>query len=186
MFFNQVSKIMNDTKTKILSLAASLTQERGFCGFSYLDLAAEIGIKAASIHYYFKCKDDLAIALVEYTHEQHSLGFQNIEANYELPQERLREIVKFFQSYVLENKFCLCGMLVAELHSVSESVSKCLDAYFNDFQIWIAKQLALMGHETPDIQALRFLSALEGSLLLARLRNDPKVVQEVLSSYLDG
>jgi TetR/AcrR family transcriptional repressor of nem operon len=177
---------MNNTQIKILNLAANLTQERGFGGFSYLDLADEIGIKAASIYYYFKSKDDLAVALVEFTHEQHRLGFQDIEAKYDLPQERLGEIIKFFQNYVVANKFCLCGMLVAELHSVSERVSQCLDAYFNDFQAWIAKQLTLMEHKTPNTQAMCFLSALEGSLLLARVRNDPKVVGEVLSMYLDS
>lgn len=175
---------MNNTKTKILNLAASLTQERGFGGFSYLDLADKIGIKAASIHYYFKSKDDLAAALVEYTHDLHKLAFQSIDANFELPKERLEEIIKHFQQYVVNNQFCLCGMLVAELHSVSDRVGSYLDVYFQDFQNWLAKQFRLMGHEKPNEIALCFLSTLEGALLLARVRNDPKVLQEALSSYL--
>lgn len=177
---------MNETKTKILNLAANLTQERGFGGFSYLDLAEEIGIKAASIHYYFKSKDDLAAALVEYTHELHTLGFQSIEANNKLPQDRLEEIIKHFQNYVVENKFCLCGMLVAELHSVSDRVGKCLDAYFNDFQAWLARQFEAMGRDNADELAMHFLSTLEGALLLARVRNDPKIVREALLSFFDS
>jgi len=178
--------IMNGTKVKILTLAAAFTQERGFGGFSYLDLAAEIGIKAASIHYHFKCKDDLAIALVEYTHEQHTLGFQDIDSLIESPKKRLEEAIKYFQQYVVENKFCLCGMLVAELNSVSDAVSDCLIKYFEDFQNWIAKQLALMGKTTPDSLAMQFLAALEGSLILARVRKDPKIVREALTSFIDS
>lgn len=177
---------MNGTKVKILTLAAAFTQERGFGGFSYLDLAAEIGIKAASIHYHFKCKDDLAIALVEYTHEQHTLGFQDIDSLIESPKKRLEEAIKYFQQYVVENKFCLCGMLVAELNSVSDAVSDCLIKYFEDFQNWIAKQLALMGKTTPDSLAMQFLAALEGSLILARVRKDPKIVREALTSFIDS
>ena len=177
---------MNDTKKKILELASSYTQERGFGGFSYLDLAEEIGIKAASIHYYFKSKDDLAAALVEYTHELHTLGFQNIEANNESPQENLEDVIKHFQNYVENNKFCLCGMLVAELHSVSDRVAQCLDVYFNDFETWIARQFEAMGRKNPDKLAMCFLSTLEGSLLIARVRNNPKILRETLSSYFDG
>jgi len=47
---------MSDTRTRILDLAEGLTQAKGFKGFSYLDLAEEIGIKNSSIHYHFKAK----------------------------------------------------------------------------------------------------------------------------------
>ena len=177
---------MNDTQIKILNLATTLTQERGFGGFSYLDLAEAIGIKAASIHYYYKSKDDLALALVEYTHELHTAGFEDIERQHKKPEKRLEEVIKFFQQYVAENKFCLCGMLVAELHSVSKPVSKSLDAYFNSFQTWLARQFDAMDYENPERLAMSFLSTLEGSLLLARVRNNPKIVREALSTYFDS
>jgi TetR/AcrR family transcriptional repressor of nem operon len=175
---------MNDTKVKILEVASRFTQERGFGGFSYLDLAAEIGIKAASIHYYFKCKDDLAIALVEYTHEQHSKGFHSIQESVDQPTERLEAIIAHFQNYVVEDKFCLCGMLVAELNSVSETVNKRLDAYFVYFQSWLAKQFVEIGNKDADEKALAFLSTLEGALLLARVKNNPDLVRKMLLNYL--
>lgn len=175
---------MNDTKAKILEVAAGFTQQRGFGGFSYLDLADEIGIKAASIHYYFKSKDDLAIALVEYTHKLHNENFENMQASIVHPRDRLKAVIEHFQNYVVERKFCLCGMLVAELNSVSETVSKRLDSYFNDFQAWLARQFKEMGHSDCDDKAMSFLSALEGALILARIRNKPGVIGKALSSYL--
>ena len=60
---------MSATKTRILDVAERLTQTKGFNGFSYLDLAEEVGIKNSSIHYHFKAKIDLAEALVERTHD---------------------------------------------------------------------------------------------------------------------
>ncbi|MCR9213716.1 MAG: TetR family transcriptional regulator [Proteobacteria bacterium] len=176
---------MNDTKLKILEVAAIYTQQRGFGGFSYLDLADEIGIKAASIHYYFKSKDDLAIALVEHTHELHTDGFQNMQTSIDRPKGRLEAVIAYFQSYVVEEKFCLCGMLAAELNSVSEIVSQRLESYFNDFQTWLAKQFKEMGYSDSDNKAMSFLSTLEGSLLLARLRKDPDVVRNMLTSYIN-
>ena len=96
---------MTDTKTKILDLAETLTQTKGFNGFSYIDLANEIGIKTSSIHYYFKAKDDLAAALVERIHQRHSQGFEEMEAENETPNDRLKAVIAYFQNYVREQKF---------------------------------------------------------------------------------
>lgn len=177
---------MSETKAKILDLAACFTQERGYGGFSYLDLAAEIGIKSASIHYYFKNKDDLAVALVEHTHESHMQSFQQMDATIKRPQDRLAAVIAYFQNYVAENKFCLCGMIAAELHSVSDRVRKGLNTYFADFQIWVAKQFEEMGKKNATLQAMRFLSTLEGALLLARLQGNPTIVGDMLSEHLES
>jgi TetR/AcrR family transcriptional regulator, transcriptional repressor for nem operon len=174
---------MTDTKTKILDLAEKFTQERGFGGFSYLDLADKIGIKSASIHYHFKSKDDLAIALVARTHEMHMKNFQQLDETMTSPRKRLEYLIKYFQGYATENKFCMCGMLTAELYSVSPTVRDLLNKYFKDFQAWLAKQFSEMGIKNADQHALRFLSALEGGLLLARLRDEPKMIGKVMSDF---
>lgn len=175
---------MSNTKTKILDLAESLTQRRGFNGFSYLDLADEIGVKHSSIHYHFKSKADLALALVERIHERHSNAFEALDRNLDTPQQRLRELVEFFQTYVQEQKFCMCGMMAAELSSVSPEVRKQLVMYFRDFQTWITKQFTTMEKSDAQGRALRFVSALEGSLLLARLENDPARVADALGAFI--
>lgn len=177
---------MADTRTKILDLAEQLTQTRGFNGFSYLDLAAEIGVKTASIHYHFKVKDDLAVALVERIHEMHRNSFYSMEADIKSPRKRLEAVIQYFQGYAVDQKFCMCGMMAAELHSVSPHVSKLLDAYFTDFETWLTRQFSEVGHKKPRLQALSFLSALEGSLLLSRLRRDPKIVHDALNGFLKG
>jgi len=166
-----------------LDIAERLIQTRGFNGFSYIDLANEIGIKTASIHYYFKTKDDLAAALVERIHKAHAEGFSNIQASTSSPRKRLQAVIAFFQQYAADGKFCLCGMMAAELRSVSSHVSSLLNKYFKDFQTWLARQFKDAGASDAQRQALSFLSALEGSLLLARLRGDPKIVHEALKSF---
>jgi len=175
---------MNDTKAKILEVSASFTQQRGFGGFSYLDLADEIGIKAASIHYYFKGKDALAVALVEHTHKLHNEIFQNLQTSIDDPKSRLEAVIDYFEGYVVDKKFCLCGMLAAELNSVSEEVRNRLNSYFNDYLTWLARQFEEMGQADSDDMAISFLSTLEGALLLARIRNEPEVMRRTLSSYL--
>ncbi len=174
---------MGDTKTKILDLAESLTQRRGFNGFSYLDLAEAIGIKHSSIHYHFKSKADLALALVQRTRERHRDAFESFDRDLDRPEQRLQALVDFFQGYVREQKFCMCGMMSAELHSVSPQTKRQLVKYFRDFQSWIAQQFMEMEKSDAREEALRFVSALEGSLLLARLEGDPAVVANGLNPF---
>ena len=44
---------------EIVESATRLVQERGVNGFSYGDLAKDLGVKAPSIHHHFRTKQDL-------------------------------------------------------------------------------------------------------------------------------
>ena len=50
---------------RILDVAERLVQQRGFNAFSYADIAAELGITTASLHYHFASKAVLGLAIVE-------------------------------------------------------------------------------------------------------------------------
>ena len=52
------------TAGRILDVAERLVQLRGFNGFSYADVAAELGITKASLHYHFPGKAELGEALI--------------------------------------------------------------------------------------------------------------------------
>jgi TetR/AcrR family transcriptional repressor of nem operon len=54
-----------DTSDRILDIAGRLVQTRRFSGFSYADIAAELNITKASLHYHFPTKVMLGEALVD-------------------------------------------------------------------------------------------------------------------------
>ena len=174
---------MTDTKSKILDAAEHMTQTSGVNGFSYLDLAAEVGVKTSSIHYHFKSKADLMLAMVERIEKIHGQAMTNMRVTIVSPQQRLREVVKLFQGYVSEDKFCLCGMMAAELQSMSDEVKTRLKSYFKQLQDWLEKQFKEMKRRDARGLALGFVGALEGSLLLARLQGDPKIVKKGVEIY---
>ena len=53
------------TRDHVLDVAERLAQTRGFNGFSYADIAAELKVTKASLHYHFPTKTDLGCALVQ-------------------------------------------------------------------------------------------------------------------------
>lgn len=175
---------MSDTRTRILDLAEGLTQSKGFNGFSYLDLAAGVGIKNSSIHYHFKAKADLALALVKRHREKLAEAHAQFDRDIATPQERLQALVTYFNGYIADERICMCGMMAAEFESISPEVRRELIHYFRDFQNWLAKQFSALNHPNPPSAALQFLSALEGALLLARLEGDASVVGRSLDNFV--
>src|SRR5215475_711205 len=101
------------TREHILDIAQALVQQRGFAAFSYRDVAAQVGIRAPSIHYHFPSKDDLGVALVERYRQRFTRHRSLIERS-GTPAERLDKYVALFRSTVADSaKMCLCGMLAA-------------------------------------------------------------------------
>ena len=55
---------MGGTAERLMDLAEARIREAGYGGFSFRDLAAEIGIKSASVHHHFPTKAGMAAAVV--------------------------------------------------------------------------------------------------------------------------
>src|ERR1700748_872729 len=55
---------MTDMKTAIIDAAERRIQLGGFGGFSFREIAVDVGIKSSSVHYHFPTKEDLAAAVV--------------------------------------------------------------------------------------------------------------------------
>ena len=73
-------KELNPTAEKIVDLAESYMQSRGFNGFSFRDIQNELGIKTASIHYHFKTKQDLAQTVFERYLVNYEVALKRIES----------------------------------------------------------------------------------------------------------
>jgi TetR/AcrR family transcriptional repressor of nem operon len=54
---------VNETAERLMDLAESHMRNAGYGGFSFRDLAAEIGIKSASVHHHFPTKATMAAAV---------------------------------------------------------------------------------------------------------------------------
>lgn len=167
---------VNPTAQKILTLAQKKVQTKGFNGFSYRDLAEEIGIKTSSIHYHFATKDDLALALVTTYREAFNLELEKILATEQDPRSQLEIYVKLFENNLaVENKFCLCGMLASEVNSLSNRVKQAIQGFFLDNELWLSRLIAngqaqrrFKVKNSPDLIAARLLATFEGAMLIAR------------------
>jgi len=60
------------TREEILSVTRNFIQTRSYLGFSFQDVADEVGIRKASLYYYFRTKEALGVGVLnEASHEFH-------------------------------------------------------------------------------------------------------------------
>src|SRR5271155_1306611 len=84
--------------TAILDVAERLAQTRGYNGFSYADIAAELGVTKASLHYHFPSKAELGRALIVRYQAVFGAALHAIDRQAAKPLEKLRQYVRLYDS----------------------------------------------------------------------------------------
>jgi TetR/AcrR family transcriptional repressor of nem operon len=161
----------HDTTERILDSAEALAGVRGYNGFSYADISAELAITKPSIHHHFPSKAQLASALVARYAQRFTDAHGEIEVASSDPKARLRAYAALFSATFADGgRICLCAVFAADTASLPPVVRHATAAFFDDQQRWLAATFAQAGvAATRAAAAARtYLAALEGALLLAR------------------
>ena len=166
--------------TAILDVSEQLAQTRGYNGFSYADVATELGVTKASLHYHFPSKAHLGAALIERYQRTFGTALETIDGHSDDPAEKLRRYVDLYDSVLRSDRMCLCGMLAAEYATLPTSMQERLTSFFDANERWLAAVLlsgvqrrSFAFTEPPNARARVLLGALEGAMLVARSYGDP-------------
>ncbi len=167
---------MRDTRQELLMEAELLVRGRGYSGFSFAQLAEAVGIRKASIHYYFHTKDDLAIALVAAYDARYDAALAAIMAS---SADGLARIDAYGQLYLegVERRLgCLCAVLATEFDLLPESLRADIARFFAKHIAWLEQVLRegiANGTIAADIDPARaarvIIATLEGALMLERV-----------------
>jgi TetR/AcrR family transcriptional repressor of nem operon len=175
----------------ILDVAERLAQTRGYNGFSYADIAAQLGVTKASLHYHFRSKADLGCALIERYRASFGAALDAIDHGFRQPRQKLQQYIGLYESVMVDDRMCLCGMLAAEYATLPAPMQEGLRTFFDANERWLtgvlevgvgARQFRLK--ESPNARARVLLGALEGAMLVARSYGDPKRFQAAAKSVL--
>lgn len=171
----------------ILDIAETLIQTQGYNAFSFRDIAAAIGIKTSSIHYYFPTKAELGKAVVsrhiDALHTELVQVLENEAISYKKKIHLFLDSI-FSKTYASNRKMCLGGMLASDVLTLPETIQFEVRVFFNRIEKWL-EQLLTQGKAKGDFhfagtakkEAEFILALLEGSLLLARLFQDEGKLQ---------
>jgi TetR/AcrR family transcriptional repressor of nem operon len=167
------------TADRILDIAERLVQVRGFNNFSYADIAAELGITKASLHYHFPGKAELGQALITRYAQRFSDALEQIDRDLPDAAAKLAAYTKLYAEVLRGDRMCMCGILAAEYQTLPAPMRTAVIDFFDENQRWLADLLRQGKRErtlkftgTPEDVAQGIFSTLEGAMLVARPYGD--------------
>jgi TetR/AcrR family transcriptional repressor of nem operon len=182
-----------DTPTRILDIAERLVQRRGYNGFSYADIAAELKITTASLHYHFAGKAQLGRALLDRYADRFFAALAAIDESLPDAPAKLRAYAQLYSGVLRDRRFCLCGMLAAEYQTLPKAMRDSVVHFFDENKAWLTRVLdegrragTLQFHGTPDGAAMMVVSGLEGAMLVARPYDDVSRFDSAAEQLLAG
>ncbi len=180
-----------DTKTKALDLGREYLQTLGFSGFSFQTIADTLGIKKASLHYYFASKEEMGLALLndyEESHKNWALKVQDLPA-----KVKLEKMVKGFKSLSSKNHMiCPVGSFTSDFHSTTPKMKKRILQFHFLVRDWLTetinqgkKEGTIRKSLDSEVAADLFLATLQGGVQLARIRGEQKSLEKMLDTMLE-
>ncbi|WP_133010690.1 TetR/AcrR family transcriptional regulator [Marinomonas flavescens] len=176
-----------DTKNKIMNAAEAAIVRGGYSAFSFRDIAEEVGIKSASVHYHYPTKADLVVAvMMRFTDE-----FQAILADPEVDdfdaRTTLNHFIDGFRSKNVErHSMSICTMLTADKHLLSEAVSQSLADFYQVKLGWLTKvfmRLENLPEDAARDRAGQFVATLHGASVLVQATGELAWYEKVASPW---
>ncbi len=181
------------TASRILDVAEQLVQVRGFNGFSYADIAAELHITKAALHYHFASKADLGEALISRYASRFASALAGIDASGATSRARLAAYADLYVQVLRDRRMCLCGMLAAEYQTLPQPMRDAVVSFFDRNESWLEVVLG-QGREDGSLRfagsvrdtARMVVSGLEGAMLIARPYGDIARFEAAAANLLLG
>ena len=163
------------TSQQILDIAQRFVQTRGFNAFSYADIANELNVSKASLHYHFASKAKLGVRLIERYEDEFERLLGGIDLGGGNAALKLQRYVSVYAHVLDDHRMCLCGMLAAEFETLPKAMQTALESYFALNERWLAAVLeqgrgnGILHFKGSAPEAAQYIiGSLEGAMMMAR------------------
>lgn len=177
----------SDARERLLMSASKLISDKGYNAVGVSEVCNDAGVKKGSFYHFFPSKQQLALAVMDlyWGHLECQLDHCLVKPGGS-PVARLRAYFSANREQACENttpcgkqRGCPLGNLVLELSTQDEVLRARLDDIFarwaGYFETVIAEAVELgeLRDCCPKRTASDLISFMEGAILMAKLRNDP-------------
>lgn len=177
---------MSDTQQKLLDAAENRFRSDGYHGVSFRELADELKIKSSSVHYYYRRKEDLGLAVVERYSERLFQSLNQKCATATSPREQVRAFCELYRdAFVANDRVCLCGMLGAENAGLPDELRDAVAMFLEANIVWVANALADdLGRDKARARAERIVATMQGAMILAKNLQGVALFDRVVADLL--
>jgi TetR/AcrR family transcriptional repressor of nem operon len=167
---------MSDVKISIMEAAERRMQLGGFGGFSFREIAADVGIKSSSVHHHFPTKEKLAAAVIRRWAERTA---ELVDREMQSDADPVRVWTNAFRGTSLSKEhMCPCTVLGAAVQDLPAEVAMEVKGFFR----MCLNRLVAAGL-SPG-KASEVLSLLTGALVIANALGDAAEYDRATSELL--
>lgn len=171
------------TRDKIIELAQEAIATRGYSAFSFRELAAELGIKSASIHYHFPTKTHLGVEVAKTYRLRLESALSEIESQYLDPSKALEAMIAIFrQEAATTQRMTVCTMLAAEIKNLPEEIQLEMKAFYELNIRWVETLLDRLDVDGAPEKARQIFALLQGGLIGAKGQGSPQYFDTVMKA----
>ncbi|WP_227322482.1 TetR/AcrR family transcriptional regulator [Acidisoma silvae] len=183
-----MAKTKTDIREAIMAAGRLAVQAHGYNALSFRELAKDVGVKSASVHYHFPTKGDLGAALARRYTETGSAYLEGMLAENHAPAELMDRYVAIFRAALSnDNRMCLCGIMSAELDDLPPGVRTEVDQFAAVNVAWLERVLVIAepkaSQQALSDRAVAIFAAIGGAQLVARGCQDIGLYDRSIRAY---
>jgi TetR/AcrR family transcriptional repressor of nem operon len=166
-------------RERLIDSAAILFHTNGVHVTSLADIAKHADIPIGNVYYYFKTKEELALAAIEKRRNQFKAAYALLEEGCDEPRTRLIEACQYYSKAREEyaRLGCPIGKIIDDSDVTKDNVAKAAADMFVDFVDWATRQFRLLGHtDTASAYAITLIGNIQGAILMAKAFNDSNLI----------
>ena len=172
-----------DTREKIIQLAQEAIASRGYSSFSFREIAAELGLKSASIHYHFPTKTHLGVEVAKTYRERLAQALEVVTAQSSNPTDALHNLIAIYRHEAnTSQRMTVCTMLAAEIKNLPEEIQAEMASFYELNIGWIEEQFSVLGSANAREKACQFFALLQGGLIGAKGQGNPQYFDAVMKA----
>lgn len=171
-------------RERILAAAEKRVRAAGFAEMSFRDIADDIGIKSASVHYHFKTKADLGEALVEAYTARFRAALATIGQG-DLTAAFAGFLALYKQALVLDEAICLCAIMGSEAIGLPSPVNARTRAFFEMNVDWLNALFSAHADGAHGPLALLVVTALEGAIIVSSTARSREPLETVANELAE-
>lgn len=168
---------MSEMTNAIVDAAERRIRTAGYDGFSFREIAVDVGVKSASVHYHFPTKERLAAAVTRRYTDRFLKAVAERTAAGTGPVESWK--YEFRRALTEDGLMCLCGALGGCARSLPEEVVAEVRRFF-ELGVDLLVECGLSKEK-----ALSTFATLEGAMLMANTLGANDVFDEAVSATGD-
>jgi TetR/AcrR family transcriptional repressor of nem operon len=166
---------VSDTKQQIVRFARHLIQTRSYLGFSFQDIADQVGIRKPSLYHHFASKEALGIEVLQQTHRAFKRWVAKTPPS---PQAKLNAYFDMYRHGLNPGRgMCPAGAMTPGWDCIDEGLKEAARALREVQVAWLADVVSTLHRKRRGVSehwASYIFSSAQGAMVSARMSGRPE------------